>query len=106
MHKPTKAESQLIAYKREAAEQPTPANAITRLVLSRKAGESITLGDDVRIEVVRQTSKRTVLAISAPRGLSINRSEILERVVAAAIGASPSAAITEPPELLASPTAA
>ena len=68
----------------------TRANAITRLVLSRKAGESIAIGDDVRVSVVRQTARRTVLAIEAPRGLSINRSELLERFVGAAIAASPS----------------
>jgi carbon storage regulator CsrA len=61
---------------------------LTRLVLSRKAGERVAIGDDIVVEVVRQTARRTVLAIVAPSDVSIKRSELLERLVAAAIAES------------------
>jgi carbon storage regulator CsrA len=79
--------------------------ALSRLILSRKAGESIAIGGDIMVEVVRHTGKRTVLAIVAPRLVSITRSELLGKLVEAAIAAAPPAAEPEP-ELLASPTAA
>lgn len=85
MHKPTKAEGQLLAYKREAAANQT--TELSRLVLARKAGESITIGV-VTVEVVRHTGKRTVLAITAPRSIEIKRSELLEKLVDAAIAAA------------------
>jgi carbon storage regulator len=46
------------------------------LVLSRKSGESIRLGDDIEVTVCQISGHRVRLAISAPRHVSIRRSEL------------------------------
>jgi carbon storage regulator len=46
------------------------------LVLSRKAGESITLGDHIRITIVKLDKHQVRLGIDAPRSVSVLREEI------------------------------
>jgi carbon storage regulator CsrA len=48
------------------------------LVLSRKAGERIHIGDDVFIEVRRVAGNRVTLAVNAPRTVRVLRGELLE----------------------------
>ncbi len=47
------------------------------LVLSRKEGERVLIGKDIRITVVRISPKTIRLGIEAPAGQSIVREEIL-----------------------------
>ncbi len=47
------------------------------LIIERKIGESILIGDDIRITVVaRRGAARVSLSIEAPRNVSIDREEI------------------------------
>ncbi|GAA5509612.1 carbon storage regulator [Novipirellula caenicola] len=46
------------------------------LVLSRKSGESIRLGDDIVLTVHRTQGNRVQLAIEAPREVPIRRAEL------------------------------
>lgn len=46
------------------------------LVLSRKKGEVIRLGDDIEVTVSQISGNRVRLAISAPHHVSIRRSEL------------------------------
>ena len=48
------------------------------LVLSRKVGERIHIGNDVFIEVRRVAGNRVTLAINAPRSIRVLRGELLE----------------------------
>ena len=48
------------------------------LILQRKAGESLQVGDDITISVVSIDSNRVRLAISAPNNVSILRSELID----------------------------
>jgi carbon storage regulator len=45
------------------------------LVLSRKAGEQIVIGDNIRVTVVKVHGGRVRLGIEAPKDVSINRQE-------------------------------
>lgn len=65
------------------------------LVLSRKAGEKIHIGDGITIEVRRVAGNRVTLAIDAPRDLRILRGE-LEKAVGAFEGLIPTDASEEP----------
>lgn len=49
------------------------------LVLSRKLGESIRIGDDIHVVVVGIQGGKVRLGIEAPQGVNIRRSEIDER---------------------------
>jgi len=46
------------------------------LVLSRKAGESIRIGDDITVKVVETRGGRVRLAIDAPKDVDIHREEL------------------------------
>jgi carbon storage regulator len=49
------------------------------LVLSRKRGEAIKIGDDITIIIVDTTDNRAKVAIEAPSGVKIQRTSIQER---------------------------
>ena len=46
------------------------------LVVSRKAGESIVIGDDIKVIVKRIESNRVGIGIDAPRETVIRRTEL------------------------------
>lgn len=46
------------------------------LVLARRLGESITIGDDIHVTVVDLTSGKVRLAVSAPHSVRVLRSEL------------------------------
>lgn len=48
------------------------------LVLSRKVGERIHIGEDIFVEVRRVSGNRVTLAVSAPRSVRVLRGELLE----------------------------
>lgn len=52
------------------------------LILQRKTGESLIIGEDVRVTVVSIEGGRVRLAISAPTEVSILRSELLDAKLA------------------------
>lgn len=47
------------------------------LVLSRKQGERICIGDDIEVDVVAVRGNRVKLAFAAPQDVPIQRAEIL-----------------------------
>lgn len=52
------------------------------LVLSRKIGESIAIGEGVRVQVTRIERDRVTIGIDAPREIAIRRSELKPREIA------------------------
>lgn len=52
------------------------------LILQRKAGESLLIGDDITIRVVSVDGTRVRLAIAAPEDVSILRSELVTATAA------------------------
>jgi carbon storage regulator len=58
------------------------------LVLSRKPGESLRIGDDVRITVVSIASGQVRIGIEAPERVTIHREEVYERIVEANLEAA------------------
>lgn len=50
------------------------------LVVTRKKDESILIGDDIEIKIVKVDDGSVKLAISAPRDITILRKEVLDRV--------------------------
>lgn len=53
------------------------------LVLSRKAGESVRIGRDVRVTVVAVSGGQVRLSVEAPDSVAIHREEVFERILAA-----------------------
>ena len=48
------------------------------LILTRKSGEAIRIGDDVSISVIEIRGNQVRLGINAPRSVSVHRQEVYE----------------------------
>lgn len=51
------------------------------LVLTRRAGEEIRIGDDIIVSIVEIKGSQIRVGISAPSSVSIHRGEIYEKVL-------------------------
>ncbi|OGV68995.1 MAG: carbon storage regulator [Lentisphaerae bacterium RIFOXYB12_FULL_65_16] len=49
------------------------------LILARKQDESIIIGDDIQVKVIRVQGNQVHLGISAPRSVTVHRQEIYEQ---------------------------
>ncbi|MFC6288156.1 carbon storage regulator CsrA [Nocardioides sp. GCM10027113] len=50
------------------------------LVLSRRAGESVVIGDDVTISILEVRGDVVRVGISAPRSVAVHRAELLAQL--------------------------
>jgi len=50
------------------------------LVLSRRAGEKVVIGDDITITVIEVRGDVVRIGIDAPRSVAVNRWELLEEL--------------------------
>jgi len=50
------------------------------LVLSRRAGERIVIGDDIIVQVIDAGSGEIRIGVEAPRELSVHREEVYNRI--------------------------
>ena len=50
------------------------------LILTRKLGERITIGDDITITLLEVKGSQVKLGIKAPKNISIHRQEIYDRI--------------------------
>ncbi len=67
------------------------------LILQRREGEQVLIGDDISVSVVSVDGNRVRLAISAPREVSIMRGELRDAEIA---NQESAAELTGPAELL------
>jgi len=51
------------------------------LVLSRKANESVLIGDDIKVTLLSIDSDRVKIGIEAPRNMRVFRYETLKKIV-------------------------
>ena len=65
------------------------------LVLTRKVGERILIGDDIVITVLDVRGDSIRLGVDAPRGISIQRAEILKAVTEANLEANQAANVDD-----------
>ena len=50
------------------------------LILTRKTGETITIGDDIQIQVLSIKGGQVRIGVDAPREIAVNREEIFEHL--------------------------
>lgn len=50
------------------------------LILTRKIGETIAIGDDIKIQVVEIKGKQVRLGVKAPKATTVHREEIYQRI--------------------------
>ena len=58
------------------------------LILTRKLGEKITIGDEITITLIEIKGSQVKLGIEAPRSVSIHRQEIYEKIREENLGSS------------------
>jgi carbon storage regulator len=58
------------------------------LVISRKSGESILIGDDIEITVIESQNGKVKLGVNAKKSIRVLRKEIVDEVTAENIQAS------------------
>ena len=56
------------------------ARRVEMLVLSRFVGETIVIGDDIKITVISRKGNSVKFGITAPNGTSVHREEIYNRI--------------------------
>jgi carbon storage regulator len=50
------------------------------LVLSRKTGESLVIGDEIEISIVEVKGDKVRIAVKAPRDIPVHRKEVYEQI--------------------------
>jgi carbon storage regulator len=50
------------------------------LILGRNVGESIMIGDDVKVTVTRLDNGNVKLGVTAPKDISVHREEVYDRI--------------------------
>jgi carbon storage regulator len=50
------------------------------LILTRKLGESVVIGDDIKITIEKINKSQIKLGISAPKDVTVNREEVVNEV--------------------------
>ena len=67
------------------------------LILTRREGESVRIGDDITITVLRVKGSQVRLGVDAPKSVSVQRGEISEHAGAALAAAATTASAGEAP---------
>ena len=51
------------------------------LVLTRKLGESITIGDDVKVTIIEIKGRQVKVGVDAPQGTTVHREEVHRKIL-------------------------
>lgn len=63
------------------------------LVLSRKRGEQIIIGQNIEVTIIEVRGDRVLIGVEAPMEVSVHRKEVFQRIQAAGVTATPVAGI-------------
>lgn len=58
------------------------------LVLTRRAGESVRIGSEIRVTILSATGGQVRIGIDAPARITVHREEVFDRIVAANVEAA------------------
>lgn len=73
------------------------------LVLTRRAGESVRIGSEIRVTVLSAAGGQIRIGIEAPSRIAVHREEVFDRIVAANLEAAAVASPAEVARLLSEP---
>lgn len=68
------------------------------LILTRRVGETVMIGDDVTITVLGVKGNQVRVGINAPKHVAVHREEIYERIKREQQGGGPEGSGTDGPE--------
>ena len=55
------------------------------LILTRKTGETIRIGDDIKVTILEDDRGSVRVGIDAPREVSVHREEVYQKIQAASV---------------------
>ena len=58
------------------------------LILSRRVGQSVVIGDDITITVLRFKKGQVSIGVNAPKEVAVHREEIFDRIQAQSVEAT------------------
>jgi carbon storage regulator len=58
----------------------TPIRSLAMLILTRRVGETVVIGNDVTVTVLGVKGNQVRLGVNAPREVAVHREEIFERI--------------------------
>lgn len=50
------------------------------LILTRRVGETLVIGDNVKVEILRVKGHQVRIGVDAPKDISVHREEIYKRI--------------------------
>ena len=59
---------------------PSESRRLILLILTRRVGETIMIGDDIRVLVQAINGNQVRLGVAAPRDIPVHREEVAERI--------------------------
>jgi carbon storage regulator len=59
------------------------------LILTRRVGESITIGDDITVTVLAVNGAQVRIGVDAPKDVPVHREEVAQRIAAQKLGRIP-----------------
>lgn len=69
------------------------------LILTRRIGESVMIGDEVKISVLGIKGNQIRLGVSAPLEVAVHREEIYQRIQDELVQGQPAGETSPPPEM-------
>ena len=60
------------------------------LILTRRVGETVMIGDDITVTVLGVKGNQVRIGVNAPRNVAVHREEIFERIKREEAGEAPS----------------
>ncbi|MFT3905966.1 MAG: carbon storage regulator CsrA [Steroidobacteraceae bacterium] len=65
------------------------------LILTRRVGETVMIGDEVSVTVLRVKGNQVRLGVNAPKSVSVQREEIFQRIQQENAASVPSVEVSE-----------
>ena len=60
---------------------PDPGSQVRMLILTRKSGEEIRIGDRISLKIIEIRGNQVRVGIDAPRDVAVHRKEIYEQIL-------------------------